>query len=195
MCRNICYYHVAFEQPEISGETTVAEGEALYLCCDGSNSDPQPTLQWLSPAGEKISDSGQLVIINTNRTMTGVYTCVAILPNPTMSLSTTVDVNIGEDEIGFLNSYSSIFSTVDILDQTALIYTPIEAWKTNAFISCTNPHFLHPTKRDVRALFRNAMPSFFALSLVTFLNIALLYCHILSTINTLVVYCETVQST
>ena len=94
---DFCYYYTAFSQPDISGETTVAEGEALYLCCDGSNSDPQPALQWLSPAGEKISDSGQLVIINTNRNMTGVYTCVATLPNSTMSLNTTVGVNIGED--------------------------------------------------------------------------------------------------
>ena len=76
----------------------MAEGDTLDLVCDGSNSDPQPTLQWLSPAGEKISDSGQLVIVNTNRNMAGVYTCVATLPNSTMSLNTTVDVNISESE-------------------------------------------------------------------------------------------------
>ena len=50
---------IAFSEPEISGETTVAEGDALDLVCNGSNSDLQPTLHWLSPAGEKISDSGQ----------------------------------------------------------------------------------------------------------------------------------------
>ena len=71
----------------------MAEGDTLDLVCDGSNSDPEPTLQWLSPAGEKISDSGQLVI-NTNRIVTGVYTCVATLPNSTMSLNTTVIVVI-----------------------------------------------------------------------------------------------------
>ena len=79
----------------------MAEGDTLDLVCDGSNSDPQPTLQWLSPAREKISDSGQLVIINTNRTMTGLYTCVATLPNSTMSLNTTVNVNIGGNHVHF----------------------------------------------------------------------------------------------
>ena len=74
----------------------MAEGDALDLVCNGSNCNPQPTLQWLSPAGEKVSDSGQLVIINTNRTMTGLYTCVATLPNSTMSLNTTVTVAISE---------------------------------------------------------------------------------------------------
>ena len=87
-----------FNRPLISGETTVSEGDTLYLSCDGSNSDPLPTLHWVSPDGETVSDTGQLVIMDITRNMSGLYTCVATLPNSTMTLNTTVSVTVTEGE-------------------------------------------------------------------------------------------------
>ena len=85
---------LAFNHPLISGETTVSEGDTLYLSCDGSNSDPLPTLHWVSPDGETVSDTGQLVIMDITRNMSGLYTCV----DSTMTLNTTVSVTITEGE-------------------------------------------------------------------------------------------------
>ena len=76
------------------GETEVTEGNTLHLLCDGSNSDPQPTLQWISPDGKMVSESGELDIVTTTRNMTGIYTCVATLPHTTATMNTTVDITI-----------------------------------------------------------------------------------------------------
>ena len=89
---------LAFNRPLISGETTVSEGDTLDLSCDGSNSDPLPTLHWVSPDGETVSDTGQLVIMDITRNMSGLYTCVAILPHSNMTLNITVSVTITEGE-------------------------------------------------------------------------------------------------
>ena len=72
----------------------MSEGDTLDLSCDGSNSDPLPTLHWVSPDGETVSDTGQLVIMDITRNGIGTYTCVATLPNSTMTLNTTVNVNV-----------------------------------------------------------------------------------------------------
>ena len=74
----------------------MSEGDTLYLSCDGSNSDPLPTLHWVSPDGETVSDTGQLVIMDITRNMSGTYTCVATLPQSDMTLNTTVSVTITE---------------------------------------------------------------------------------------------------
>ncbi|CAI8019945.1 Leucine-rich repeat and fibronectin type-III domain-containing protein 5 [Geodia barretti] len=76
------------------GETAVTEGSALHLLCDGSNSDPQPILQWISPDGKMVSESGELDIVTTTRNMTGIYTCVATLPRSTATMISTVDIKI-----------------------------------------------------------------------------------------------------
>ena len=76
----------------------MSEGDTLYLSCDGSNSDPLPTLHWVSPDGETVSDTGQLVIMDITRNMSGLYTCVATLPHSNMTLNTTVSVTITEGE-------------------------------------------------------------------------------------------------
>ena len=89
---------LAFNRPLISGETTVSEGDTLYLSCDGSNSDPLPTLHWVSPDGETVSDTGQLVIMDITRNISGLYTCVATLPHSNMTLNTTVSVTITKGE-------------------------------------------------------------------------------------------------
>ncbi|CAI8027032.1 Leucine-rich repeat and fibronectin type-III domain-containing protein 5, partial [Geodia barretti] len=68
-----------FNPPSIMGETEVTEGNTLHLLCGGSNSDPQPILQWISPDGKMVSESGELDIVTTTRNMTGIYTCVATL--------------------------------------------------------------------------------------------------------------------
>ena len=83
-----------FNRPLISGETTVSEGGTLYLSCDGSNSDPLPTLHWVSPDGETVSDTGQLVIMDITRNRRGMYSCVVTLPHSNMTLNTTVNVNV-----------------------------------------------------------------------------------------------------
>ena len=76
------------------GETAITEGSPLHLLCDGSNSDPQPTLQWISPDGKVVSESGELDIVTTTRNMTGIYTCVATLPHSTDTMNTSVDIKI-----------------------------------------------------------------------------------------------------
>ncbi|CAI8027028.1 Leucine-rich repeat and fibronectin type-III domain-containing protein 5 [Geodia barretti] len=83
-----------FNPPSIMGETEVTEGNTLHLLCDGSNSDPQPTLQWISPDGKMVSESGELDIVTTTRNMTGIYTCVATLPRSTATMISTVDITI-----------------------------------------------------------------------------------------------------
>ena len=72
----------------------MSEGDTLYLSCDGSNSDPLPTLHWVSLDGETVSDCRQLVIMDITRNMSGLYTCVATLPHSNMTLNTTVNVNV-----------------------------------------------------------------------------------------------------
>ncbi|CAI8020406.1 hypothetical protein GBAR_LOCUS12213 [Geodia barretti] len=83
-----------FSPPSIMGETEVTEGSPLHLLCDGSNSDPQPTLQWISPDGKMVSESGELELVNTTRNMTGIYTCVATLPRSPATMISTVDIKI-----------------------------------------------------------------------------------------------------
>ena len=72
----------------------VTEGNTLHLLCDGSNSDAQPNLQWISPDGKIVSESGELDIVTTTRNMTGIYTCVATLPHSTATMNTAVDITI-----------------------------------------------------------------------------------------------------
>ena len=81
------------------GETEVTEGNTLHLLCDGSNSDPQPTLQWISPDGKMVSESGELDIVTTTRNMTGIYTCVATFPHSTATMNTTVDITIVSSKV------------------------------------------------------------------------------------------------
>ena len=76
----------------------MSEGGTLDLSCDGSNSDPLPTLHWVFPDGETVSDTGQLVIMDITRNGRGTYTCVAILPHSNITLNTTVSVNFTEGE-------------------------------------------------------------------------------------------------
>ena len=76
----------------------MSEGDTLDLSCDGSNSDPLPTLHWVSPDGETVSDTGQLVIMDITRNISGLYSCVATLPQSDMTLNTTVSVTITEGE-------------------------------------------------------------------------------------------------
>ncbi|CAI8044681.1 Leucine-rich repeat and fibronectin type-III domain-containing protein 5 [Geodia barretti] len=83
-----------FNPPLIMGITEVTEGSPLHLLCDGSNSDPQPTLQWISPDGNTVNESGELDIVTTTRNMTGIYTCVATLPRSTATMISTVDIKI-----------------------------------------------------------------------------------------------------
>ncbi|CAI8046613.1 Leucine-rich repeat and fibronectin type-III domain-containing protein 5 [Geodia barretti] len=88
------FFYYAFNPPLIMGETTIIKGSPLHLLCDGSNSDPQPTLQWISPDGKMVSQSGELDIVTTTRNMTGIYTCVATLPHSTATMTATVNITI-----------------------------------------------------------------------------------------------------
>ncbi|CAI8024739.1 Leucine-rich repeat and fibronectin type-III domain-containing protein 5, partial [Geodia barretti] len=97
-----------FNPPSILGEREVTEGSPLYLLCDGSNSDPRPTLQWISPDGKIVSESGKLDIVTTTRNMTGIYTCVATLPRSTATMNTTVDITIVSIECPTLKSTDAI---------------------------------------------------------------------------------------
>ena len=76
------------------GETRAVEGSRLHLFCDGSNSAPQPTLQWISPNGKVVGESGELTIVNVTRNVTGTYTCVATFNGSTATMNTSVDITI-----------------------------------------------------------------------------------------------------
>ena len=91
---------LAFNPPLTTAETTVVEGSALNLFCDGSNSAPRPTLQWISPNGEVVGESGELTIVTVTRNMTGTYTCVATLPGSTATMNTSVDITINPSKFG-----------------------------------------------------------------------------------------------
>ncbi|CAI8044673.1 Leucine-rich repeat and fibronectin type-III domain-containing protein 5, partial [Geodia barretti] len=82
----------------------VTEGSTLHLLCDGSNSHPQPNLQWISPDGKMVSESGELDIVTTTRNMTGIYTCVATLPHSTATMNTTVNITIFPIDCPTINS-------------------------------------------------------------------------------------------
>ncbi|CAI8021281.1 Leucine-rich repeat and fibronectin type-III domain-containing protein 5, partial [Geodia barretti] len=102
------FFYYAFNPPLIMGETTIIEGSQLHLFCNGSNSDPQPTLQWISPDGKTVSESGKLDIVTTTRNMTGIYTCVATLPHSTATMNTTVDITIVPIDCPTLNSMETM---------------------------------------------------------------------------------------
>ena len=91
---------IALNPPLIVGETTVVEGSSLHLFCDGSNSAPQPTLQWISPNGKVVGESGGLTIVTLTRNMAGTYTCVATLPGSTATMNTSVDITILPSKFG-----------------------------------------------------------------------------------------------
>ena len=91
---------VAFNPPLTTGETTVVEGSTLNLFCGGSNSAPQPTLQWISPNGKVVGESGELTIVTVTRNMAGTYTCVATLPGCTATMNTSVDITISPSKFG-----------------------------------------------------------------------------------------------
>ena len=84
------------------GETTVVEGSTLHLFCGGSNSAPQSTLQWISPNGKVVGESGELTIVTVTRNMAGTYTCVATLPGSTATMNTSVDININPSKFGLV---------------------------------------------------------------------------------------------
>ena len=84
--------HTVFRPPVIRGNTTVDEGDTLSLECDSSNSAPLPTVYWLSPDGEMISNSRDLMISNITRDMAGTYICVAISGNTGATMNATVNV-------------------------------------------------------------------------------------------------------
>ena len=91
---------LAFNPPLTTGETTVVEGSTLHLFCDGSNSAPRPTLQWISPNGKVVGESGELTIVTLTRNMAGIYTCVATLPGSTATMNTSVDITINPSKFG-----------------------------------------------------------------------------------------------
>ena len=84
------------------GEARVVEGSTLNLFCDGSNSAPQPTLQWISPNGKVVGESGELTIVTVTRNMAGTYTCVATLPGSTATMNTSVDITINPSKFGLV---------------------------------------------------------------------------------------------
>ena len=102
-------FPLVFNPPRIGvGETVITEGGGLHLSCDGSNSAPQPTLQWISPDGEVVSESGELDIVNTTRNMTGIYTCVATLPHSNTTMNSTVNVTITLSEFAKIYTNQSL---------------------------------------------------------------------------------------
>ena len=122
----------------------MSEGDTLDLSCDGSNSDPLPTLHWVSPDGETVSDTGQLVIMDITRNGRGMYSCVATLPHSNMTLNTTVNVNVnGKTICVFIGySYRGVFSLSLVYCEelestdTVIVHITSTAMGSNATYQC-----------------------------------------------------------
>ena len=69
---------LGFRPPVITGNTTLNEGDTLYLDCDASNSRPLPSVKWFSPEGVNVSNDRFLESMNIQRSAAGIYTCLAI---------------------------------------------------------------------------------------------------------------------
>ena len=82
---------LVFRPPVITGNTTLNEGDTLYLDCDTSNST---SVKWFSPEGVNISNDRLFMITNIQRCAAGIYTCVATrsLIKDTMNSTVTVTV-------------------------------------------------------------------------------------------------------
>ena len=85
---------LVFRPPVITGNTTLNEGDTLYLDC---NSTPRVGLsvKWFSPEGVVISNERTLEIMNIQESAAGTYTCVAlrIVTGATIN-STAVNVTV-----------------------------------------------------------------------------------------------------
>ena len=82
----------AFQPPVITGESTVVERSTLSLDCDASNSAPLPSVVWLNPRGETVSNSRILIVNNIQRSAAGTYMCVARVADSQLISSVTVNV-------------------------------------------------------------------------------------------------------
>ena len=91
---------IALNPPLIVGETTINESDTLRLFCNGSNSAPQPTLQWISRNGKVVGESGELTLVTVTRNMAGTYTCVATFPGSTATMNTSVNITITPSKFG-----------------------------------------------------------------------------------------------
>ena len=93
---------IVLRPPVIMGETTVSEGDTLSLSCDTCNSHPAPQTLWFNFDGDVIvSHYGNLNVMNINRSMGGVYTCVArLLSDSTTTLNSSVNVIVQCEYIG-----------------------------------------------------------------------------------------------
>ena len=68
---------------------SVTEGETLSLLCDVTNSNPPPSVSWITAEGEEVG--GSTVIINDiQRNQAGNYICVATAEDGSTRTSTTV---------------------------------------------------------------------------------------------------------
>ena len=59
-----------------------------------STSSPLPSVQWLSPQGDLISNSSDLEIMNIQRDKAGIYMCVVIQLDSKAILNSTVNVTV-----------------------------------------------------------------------------------------------------
>ena len=72
--------NLVFRPPVITGNTTLNEGDTLYLDCVTSHSNPRygVSVKWFSPEGVVVSNERTLEIMNIQESAAGTYTCVVI---------------------------------------------------------------------------------------------------------------------
>ena len=75
----------------ITGNTTLNEGDTLYLDCDASTLNSRATVKWFSPERVVVSNGRILEIMNISRSAAGIYTCVA---TRVRILTTNITVNV-----------------------------------------------------------------------------------------------------
>ena len=99
MYRVLCFHDMralilVFRPPVITGNTTLNEGDTLYLDCVTSNHHLGITLRWFSPEGVVVSNERTLEIMNIQRSAAGIYTCVATHPLSGGTTNSAVNVTV-----------------------------------------------------------------------------------------------------
>ena len=90
-----CVYmnYIVIRRLVITGNTTLNEGDTLYLDCDASTLKPRASVKWLSPERVVVSNERILEIMNIQRSAAGIYTCVATRAR-ILTTNITVDVTV-----------------------------------------------------------------------------------------------------
>ena len=100
----VCVY-IVISGLVITGNTTLNEGDTLYLDCDASTLKPRATVKWFNPERVVVSNGRILEIMNISRSAAGIYTCVASrvrILTSNITVNVTVQCECHKDIYGYI---------------------------------------------------------------------------------------------